>query len=91
MSKKNIAPEPQHAALKQQYEFAVKKCGHHVTAKTVATALGVSKYAVYGAYYRGGSVYKVERITDEYRRQIDEFIKIKGYEFAVLAAAQMSK
>ncbi len=81
----------QYAELKKQYEFAVNKCGHKVTAQTVATALGCSKRSIYRVYERGGNVGKVEAITAEYRRQIDSFIKTKGYEFAVLAAAQMSK
>jgi hypothetical protein len=81
----------QHAALKSQYEFARNKCGHHVTAQTVATALGLPKYTVCNVYRRGGGIEKMEAITTEYTRQIAEFVKGKGYEFAVLAAAQMSK
>ena len=76
--KKKTEIELQHIALqydelKKQYEFAVKKCGHKVTAQTVATALGCSKRSIYRVYERGGNVDKVEAITAEYRRQIDNF------------------
>jgi hypothetical protein len=90
-SKKNKTTPDQHNAFKHQYEFAVEKCGHHVTAKTVAVKFKKPARWVYSAYYRGGDAAKMEAITAEYARQISEFVKNKGYEFAVLSAAQIAK
>ena len=88
-SKKNKTTPDMHNAFKRQYEFAVEKCGHHVTAKTVAVKFKKPARWVYSAYYRGGDAAKMEAITAEYARQIDEFIKDTSYKSLMLAASRI--
>ena len=84
--RKQLATDAEMNALKQQYQFAVKNCGHEVTAKTVAGKLGLNKSSVYRAVFFGAPSERVISITNEYKSQIQEFAKTKALFFAELAA-----
>ena len=86
--RKQTATPDEMAAFRAQYQFARNNCGHTVTAATVGKVLGLTAAAIYSYCRNGGNAETVNAVTGEYRRQISEYVKAKGYDFAVLSTSQ---
>lgn len=86
--RKQMATQAEMAAFRAQYTFAKDKCGHTVTAATVGKPLGLTAAAIYSYCRNGGNAVTVNAIAGEYRRQISEYVKAKGYDFAVLSTSK---
>ena len=82
------ATDAERAALSELHRIAVKRCGHTVTAGTVARKLGLAKTTVEWVVSNKPQKYsgeKVRLLISEYARQISDFLNFELNEINVVA------